>query len=143
MSECWKLSAFKLIAPFSIFCNVNYIYNFDVDVNQKRNEGVLDKVETGNRIGFNAGIVYSLSENTAFCLEYPYAYSYKTKYQYKNAPPAESSGGSSIPILYIGVGWKFFQKNYIILKTGIPLSGDGPDFQLNERFSFRTPSFCF
>jgi len=139
--------SFKTIFSFSIFCNANYTYNFDVDnINQKRPEGVLEKVEPGNQIGFNVGTVYSLFEKIAFCMEYPYAYNYKTKYQYLNAPTAESDGESSNPVLYIGVGWKYFQENFIKLKAGIPLSSNGPDFQLYGTillpFPFKLPSVC-
>ncbi len=120
--------------PVVVFSSFSLNYPFSVkDINQKRNEGILDEVDPGIALGISAGMAYALSYKLNFNLSISYSYSFETDYHYKNAPSA-TTGTSASARLRLGTGYRLSPKQNLNFSFGIPITDTG-----SFSFSFSTP----
>jgi len=128
------ISLSRVTDPVVVFTSLSASYPFSVtDINQKRTEGILDKVDPGMGIGFGCGMGYSLSYRLYINMSFSYSYNFETKYYYKNAPSAKSGTYTSAS-LRLGVGYKYSPAQNLNFSLGIPLTSNN-----GFSFSFSTP----
>ena len=120
--------------PVVVFSSLNLNYSLPLtDINQKRDEGVLDEVDPGLGIGISTGMGYALSYKLNLNVSFSYSYSFESTYKYLNAPDATSGVGVS-STLGLGVGYKWNRDINLNFNIGIPLTNSR-----SFSFGFYTP----
>ena len=128
------LSVSQVSDPVVVFASLSTSYALPVeDINQKRNEGVLDRVDPGLGFGIGTGMGYALSYKLNFNLSISYSYSFETEYHYLNAPSAKS-GTSASASMKLGAGYRISRTQNLNFSFGIPITNTG-----SFSFSFSTP----
>ena len=128
------VSVSQVSDPVVVYSSMTLSYSLPLtDINQKRDEGVLDEVDPGLGIGVGAGMGYALSYKLNLNLSFNYSYSFETTYKYKNALEASSGVGVSSG-LTLGVGYKLNRYQNLNFNIGIPLTNSR-----SFSFGFSTP----
>ncbi|MDZ7832221.1 MAG: SPOR domain-containing protein [Desulfobacterales bacterium] len=128
------VSVSQVTDPVVVFSSLSATYRFPVeDINQKRNEGILDEVDPGMGFGIGAGMGYALSYKLNLNMSINYSYSFETEYKYKNAAVAES-GTSASASMSLGVGYRLSRTQNLNFSFGIPITNTG-----SFSFSLSTP----
>ncbi|MBC2716165.1 MAG: hypothetical protein HF978_12730 [Desulfobacteraceae bacterium] len=128
------VSVSQVSDPVVVYSSFGLTYSLPLSgINQKRAEGVLDKIDPGIGLGVGAGMGYALSYKLNLNLSFNYSYSFETTYKYKNAPEATSGVGVSAG-LTLGVGYKVSQNQNLNFYLGIPLTNSR-----SFSFGFSTP----
>ncbi len=132
------LSMSKTIDPIVAFGTISYSFAFSADdLNQRRpGDVVLKKVEPGDSIGFNLGIGYAMSYKVSLNFSYQYVYHFKDKYHWEDS--GETTAGSRVfSVLSIGTGWQLSPTFSMIMRVGVGLTNDDPDFTFSVRMPFQ------
>jgi len=128
------VSLSRVSDPVVVFSSFSASYPFSVTgINQKRTEGVLQKVNPGMGLGLGCGMGYSLSYRLYLNMSFSYSYSFETEYFYENASPAKS-GTSTSASIGLGVGYKYSPRQNLNFSIGIPLTN-----KTGFSVSFSTP----
>lgn len=130
------ISLSRSIDPIVAFGTVSYTFSFSVDdLSQKRpGDVVLSKVEPGDSVGLNIGFGYAMSYKVSLNFSYQYVYRFEDRFFWENTDET-TTGSRTFSILSIGTGWQLSPTLSIIMRVGIGLTNDDPDFI----FSLRTP----
>ena len=132
------LSLSKTIDPIVAFGTISYAFAFSASgLNQRRPGGVvLKKAEPGDSIGLNIGIGYAMSYKVSLNFSYQYVYHFKDKYEWEDT--GETTVGSRVfSILSIGTGWQLSPTLSMIMRVGVGLTNDDPDFTFSLRMPFQ------
>ena len=126
------------VDPVVVFGSISYSHSLPKkNINQTVSEGVfLDKVESGDTLGFGAGLAYAMSYKVSVNSSFSYSFQHGSTYTYKNTNNTSKktkSGDSVGGTMSLGVGWRASEK--ILLSFGLGYSLTGPGFSL----SFRAP----
>jgi len=132
------LSLSKTIDPIVAFGTVSYVFAFSADgLNQRRPGDVtLKKAEPGDSIGLNIGFGYAMSYKVSLNFSYQYIYRFEDNYLWENDRET-TSGSRTFSILSIGTGWQLSPTLSTILRVGIGLTNDDPDFIFSLRMPFQ------
>lgn len=128
------LSVSRVTDPVVVFTSFSASYPFSVTgINQRRTEGILEKVDPGMGLGMACGMGYSLSYRLYLNMSFSYSYSFETTYFYQNAPAARSGTAASAR-LSLGVGYKYSPRQNLNFSLSIPITSNN-----GFSFSFSTP----
>jgi hypothetical protein len=116
------VSVSQVSDPVVVFSSFNFNLPLTVDdINQKRPEGILMKVDPGNSLGLGAGMGYALSYKLNLNVSFGYSYAFETKYEYQNAGSA-ISGTSAAASMSFGTGYKISKSQNLNFRIGIPIT---------------------
>lgn len=132
------LSLSKTIDPIVAFGTVSYAFAFSVDgLNQRRlGDETLTGVEPGDTVGLNIGFGYAMSYKVSLNFSYLYSYRFEDSYFWETTGKT-TSGSRTFSILSIGTGWQLSRTLSVIMRIGVGLTSDDPDFTFSLRMPFQ------
>ncbi len=123
-------SVSKVIDPVVLFGSASMDWNFKATgLDQLRGSGqVLESVEPGMSLAFNAGMIYSLSYEVSLSFQYQQSFDFETTFNFNNgkAVAPETTSGTFI----FGTGWRLKPDMILSLGFGIGLTRNAQDISI-------------
>lgn len=121
----------KVIDPVVLFGSASMDWNFDASgLDQLRGGGqVLESVEPGMSMSFNAGMIYSLSYEVSLSFQYQQSFNFETTYTFNNGKAVAAENTASTFVF--GTGWRLKPDMILSLGIGIGLTRNAQDVSIS------------
>jgi hypothetical protein len=126
------VSLSKTIDPLVVFGSLSYSYNDDIT---GIGGGVLEKVQTGDDIGFSLGFGFALAYNVSMNMQYQHNYRLRTKLKWEGGGSSNLATATS-SMFKIGTSWRLSRKKTFHFTLGMGLTENDPDMSLTIRLPF-------
>ena len=125
-------SVSKVIDPVVLFGSASLDWNMKASgLSQLRGGGqVLESVEPGMSIAFNAGMIYSLSYEVSLSFQYQQVTNFETTFNFESGEKVTAAETTSSTFVF-GTGWRLKPDMILSLGLGIGLTRNAQDISIS------------
>lgn len=121
--------------PVVFFGNVNYLWHFEMGIDEEIGESFIGDVDPGDVIGVSMGMGLALNERTSFSITYEHNFILKTTTEV-NGVDVESET-LDVGLLRFGFGYRLKEWLGLNVNLGVGVTEDAPDVTITIRTPIR------